>query len=49
VYKYEKIDGFQFPKEVLIFPPPAFNPNKRMGWVFGGPSGNVSQLQQFFY
>lgn len=45
----ETIDGFQFPAGVVLFPPPALNPNKRMGWVFGGPDGSVSQLQQFFY
>lgn len=29
-------------------PPPAINPNKRMGWAFGS-GANFSQLQQFFY
>jgi hypothetical protein len=45
----ETIDGFQFPQQVIIFPPPALNPQTRTGWVFGSPSGSVSQLQQFFY
>src|ERR1700733_12587236 len=45
----ETIDGFQFASNVIIFPPATLNPSKRMGWVFGGPSGSVSQLQQFFY
>lgn len=45
----ETIDGFQFVSNVVIFPPAALNPGKRMGWVFGGPTGSVSQLQQFFY
>ena len=32
-------------------PPPAINPNKRMGWAFGGSTngGEFNQLQQFFY
>jgi len=45
----ETIDGFQFASNVIISPPATLNPNKRMGWVFGGPNGSVSQLQQFFY
>jgi hypothetical protein len=45
----ETIDGFQIPSNVIISPAPALNPGKRMGWVFGGPNGSVSQLQQFFY
>lgn len=45
----ETIDGFQAPQGVVLNPPPAINPQTRTGWVFGGPSGNVSQLQQFFY
>jgi hypothetical protein len=45
----ETIDGFQFATQVIIFPPATLNTSKRMGWVFGGPSGSVSQLQQFFY
>jgi hypothetical protein len=45
----ETIDGFQFASNVIIFPAPVLNPSKRMGWVFGGPNGSVSQLQQFFY
>jgi hypothetical protein len=45
----ETIDGFQAPSNVIISPPPALNPHTRTGWVFGGPSGSVSQLQQFFY
>ena len=45
----ETIDGFQSPSNVIISPPPALNPSKRMGWAFGSPTGNVSQLQQFFY
>jgi hypothetical protein len=45
----ETIDGFQFASNVIIFPPATLNPSKRMGWVFGGPNGSVSQLQQFFY
>lgn len=45
----ETIDGFQAPANVIINPPSALNPNTRTGWVFGGPSGSVSQLQQFFY
>jgi hypothetical protein len=45
----ETISGFQFPSNVVIFPPPALNPKKRMGWAFGGPGNSVSQLQQFFY
>jgi hypothetical protein len=45
----ETIDGFQFASNVIIFPPATLNASKRMGWVFGGPSGSVSQLQQFFY
>ena len=45
----ETIDGFQAASNVIIFPPPAINPHTRTGWVFGGPSGSVSQLQQLFY
>jgi hypothetical protein len=45
----ETIDGFQFASNVIISPPPTLNPSKRMGWVFGSPTGSVSQLQQFFY
>lgn len=32
-------------------PPPAINPNKRMGWAFGSSTngGEFNQLQQFFY
>ncbi|HTT84979.1 MAG TPA: hypothetical protein VMF67_15995 [Rhizomicrobium sp.] len=45
----ETIDGFQFAGNVIIFPAPILNPSKRIGWVFGGPNGSVSQLQQFFY
>jgi len=45
----ETIDVFQFASNVIIFPPATLHPSKRMGWVFGGPSGSVSQLQQFFY
>lgn len=45
----ETIDGLQFATNVIIFPPPAINPHTRTGWVFGGPTGSVSQLQQFFY
>ncbi len=41
----ETITGFSF---FLGEPAPAINPNKRMGWAFGGPKG-WSQLQQFFY
>ncbi|HET6276420.1 MAG TPA: hypothetical protein VFE16_10875 [Candidatus Cybelea sp.] len=39
----ETITGFKF---AIGEPPPALNPAKRMGWVFG-PGFN--QLQQFFY
>jgi len=45
----ETIGGFQFASNVIISPAPALNPSKRMGWVFGGPSGSVDQLQQFYY
>jgi hypothetical protein len=45
----ETISGFDFPIDSVISPPPALNPNRRMGWAFGGPGGRVSQLQQFFY
>jgi hypothetical protein len=44
----ETVSGFQFASNVAISPPPALNPARRMGWVFGGPNG-VSQLQQFYY
>ncbi len=44
----ETVSGFQFTSDVVIAPPAALNPGKRMGWAFGGPDG-VSQLQQFFY
>lgn len=45
----EAITGFSFPQDVVVDPPPRINPGKRMGWVFGGPAGQVDQLQQFFY
>jgi hypothetical protein len=45
----ESIDGFQFSSNAIVFPPPTLNPGKRMGWMFGGPDGSVSQVQQFFY
>jgi hypothetical protein len=45
----ETIEGFQFATNVVISPPPALDPDQRMGWSFGGPRGSVSQLQQFFY
>lgn len=45
----ETISGFQFPTNVVISPPPALNPSKRMAWAFGSPNGGVSQLQQFYY
>jgi hypothetical protein len=41
----ETITGFHFS---IGEPAPAINPNKRMGWAFGGPEG-FNQLQQFFY
>ncbi|MEI9932158.1 MAG: hypothetical protein WDM89_16850 [Rhizomicrobium sp.] len=43
----EAIPGFNVPKDVALSVAPRINPNKRMGWLFGGPNG-VSQLQQFF-
>jgi hypothetical protein len=44
----EEIPGFAYTNDTVIASPPAINPSKRMGWVFGGPKG-VSQLQQFYY
>jgi len=44
----ESISGFSYTNDTVIASPPAINPGKRMGWVFGGPDG-VSQLQQFYY
>jgi hypothetical protein len=44
----ESISGFSYTNDTVIASPPAINPGKRMGWVFGGPNG-VSQLQQFYY
>lgn len=44
----EAITGFSVPANVALSVAPRINPNKRMGWLFGGPSG-TAQLQQFFY
>jgi len=44
----ETITGFNVRASIAIGSQPRINPNKRMGWLFGGPNG-VSQLQQFFY
>jgi hypothetical protein len=44
----ETITGFNVPTNVALDAPPRINPNKRLGWLFGGPAG-PSQLQQFFY
>ena len=44
----ETISGFAYTNDTVLASPPAINPNKRMGWAFGGPDG-VSQLQQFYY
>lgn len=44
----EAITGFAPPRDAVINPPPRINPDKRMGWAFGGPDG-ADQLQQFFY
>ena len=46
----ETITGFHVPADVVLNPPPRINPDKRMGWLFGGPDGNGrNELQQFFY
>src|SRR3954451_718396 len=46
----ETITGFHLASGAVLNPPPRINPNKRLGWVYGGPNGDGrNQLTQFFY